>query len=355
MAVLAGNTLKHCNRCLRLRLKTSSESWKDQEAGYLEVGGSAPPQGEKLTSRTKTTMVTTFPVFSAEAPERMEAPTTDIDTKQETDETDGRRASELAPSFLDEEEYLEELKAAKHPPDTMNDCLWWLKSSHPVAQFFEFGSMFVIIVSVIGFVFETLPQYRLKEDGTARTEPLPAFFILESICIAWFTIEYLMRMYAAGPNRFRSWLWQPLNLVDLIAILPYYIGFALGSSDVSSIAIIRILRLLRVSRLLKFSRHSSGLQARQGEGVPLSCSRLFIAFSIMIGYDLLYHAHVTGACALLHHHACCLHPLWISHLLLRTGCRFRVYQHSRFVLFLSQAGRFLSFMDTVQRGSGGLS
>lgn len=52
----------------------------------------------------------------------------------------------------------------------------------------------------------------------------------------------------------------PLNIIDLVAILPYYISLAVGSRGASSLAIIRILRLSRVLRLFKMSRHNEGLR-----------------------------------------------------------------------------------------------
>eukprot|EP00055_Hartaetosiga_balthica_P003255 m.7137 g.7137 ORF g.7137 m.7137 type:complete len:560 (+) comp2714_c0_seq1:35-1714(+) len=140
-----------------------------------------------------------------------------------------------------------------------HDCIWWLRAGHPISRFFETTTMLIILISIISFCIETIPKFRLDMDGKERTESHPHFFAVESFCIAWFTIEYSMRFYAAD-HRFRHWIWQPLNLVDIIAILPYYIAFFVSSSSASSLAVIRILRLTRVTRLFKISRHSSGLR-----------------------------------------------------------------------------------------------
>lgn len=146
-----------------------------------------------------------------------------------------------------------------------SDCIWWLNANHPVARFFELATMVVIIISVFGFVLETIPEYRLDENGEERTDDHPVFFVMESCCIGWFTVEYLMRMYAAPGSRWK-WARQPMNLVDLIAIVPYYISLGLDGGGASSIAIIRVLRLTRVTRLFKVSRHSQGLQVGCGVG-----------------------------------------------------------------------------------------
>lgn len=142
-----------------------------------------------------------------------------------------------------------------------SECFWWWKANHPVSRLFEMLTMAVIILSIFGFILASLPQYRLDENREEREGDNPTFFAIESFCIAWFTIEYLMRIYGAEGNRFR-WALRPLNLIDLVAILPYYITLGLGRSGASSLAVIRVLRLTRVSRLLKVFRRMQGLQVR---------------------------------------------------------------------------------------------
>lgn len=151
--------------------------------------------------------------------------------------------------------------SAEDEPEVNSDCIWWLNENHPVAKFFEIGTMVIILVSVFGFVLASIPEYRLV-DGEERTDDHPVFFVIESFCIGWFTIEYLMRLYATSEPRLK-WMRQGLNLVDLVAILPYYLGFALSGGGASGLAVIRVLRLTRVVRLFKFARHSQGLQVRK--------------------------------------------------------------------------------------------
>eukprot|EP00051_Salpingoeca_urceolata_P027651 m.482567 g.482567 ORF g.482567 m.482567 type:complete len:493 (+) comp22586_c0_seq1:415-1893(+) len=139
-----------------------------------------------------------------------------------------------------------------------SECVWLFPEGHWVPTALENFTLVVIVVSVIGFILETLPTYRLEDDGEERDGDHPTFFAIESACIAWFTIEYLVRWYSShNPKRFP---FQAMNIVDLIAIIPYYISLGLGGSSASSVAIVRILRLMRVTRLFKFSRHAQGLQ-----------------------------------------------------------------------------------------------
>ena len=148
---------------------------------------------------------------------------------------------------------------ASIPPSHVSDCIPWLRADAMWNQILEYTSVAVILVSLVTFCVETMPAYRIDPDtGEERDDPLPVFFAIESVCIAWFTVEYIWRLLIA-PD---SWAYVKgaMAIVDLIAILPYYIGLMVGSGAASSLAVVRILRLARVLRLLKLSRHSPGLQ-----------------------------------------------------------------------------------------------
>lgn len=95
----------------------------------------------------------------------------------------------------------------------------------------------------------------------------PAFVFTERICIAFFTVEYCLRLFAA-PKKFRFAI-KALNLVDLLAIVPFYLELLLTLCGVDdrmlrdlrwAFLVVRILRVLRVIRIIKLGRFSSGLQ-----------------------------------------------------------------------------------------------
>lgn len=222
----------------------------------------------------------------------------------------------------------------------MSDCIWWLDASHPISRFFEVASMIVILVSIFTFVLETIPRYRLEPNGEERSDTHPDFVALEIFCIGWFTVEYLMRMYAAKGWRLK-WARQPLNVIDLLAIVPYYVSLGLSNGAVgSAFVIVRILRLMRVTRLFKFSRHSQALRVRRDwsveeEGDMIALSRnakkpgvglgranlSSIHLPVIIcgpfsGHDLLHHANSGRAASLLFHHQCRVSPLWLGRILL---------------------------------------
>lgn len=162
----------------------------------------------------------------------------------------------------------------------------WLLIEYPessiMAKFVAIISVLVIIISIIVFCVETLPRFKhyqivnrtifstnetemqIVEDDTPEIgEP---FFMIETLCIVWFTFELLVR-FASSPLKL-DFLKNIMNFIDLVSICPYFItlGTIISTEGVSqnqattSLAILRIIRLVRVFRIFKLSRHSKGLQ-----------------------------------------------------------------------------------------------
>jgi class 3 adenylate cyclase len=85
------------------------------------------------------------------------------------------------------------------------------------------------------------------------------FYYAEAVAVIIFTIEYLLRLWTADllyPSiraaRARGrYIFSPMSLVDLVAIVPFYLAFITFNTS-----IIRMLRLLRLLRILKMNRYS---------------------------------------------------------------------------------------------------
>lgn len=112
----------------------------------------------------------------------------------------------------------------------------------------------LILLNVAAFIIGTIPAV----DAVAGTH----LFIFEVFSIIVFTIEYLGRLWSCtslekyrnpvtGRLRFAA---SPLAVVDLLAILPFYLTF-LGLD----FRFLRILRIVRILRIAKLSRYLSSL------------------------------------------------------------------------------------------------
>nr|XP_046235146.1 potassium voltage-gated channel subfamily D member 2-like isoform X1 [Scatophagus argus] len=129
-----------------------------------------------------------------------------------------------------------------------------------MALVFYYVTGFFIAVSVLANVVETVPcgtvPNRVKEVSCGDRYAL-AFFCLDTACVMIFTVEYLLRLFAA-PSRYK-FVKSVMSIIDVVAIMPYYIGLVMTDNEDVSGAFVT-LRVFRVFRIFKFSRHSAGLR-----------------------------------------------------------------------------------------------
>ncbi|XP_071532993.1 potassium voltage-gated channel protein Shal isoform X1 [Panulirus ornatus] len=148
------------------------------------------------------------------------------------------------------------------------------------ALVFYYVTGFFIAVSVMANVVETVPCGRLpgkKESQPCGERYKIIFFCGDTACVMIFTAEYLLRMFAA-PDRCK-FVRSVMSIIDVVAILPYYIGLGITDNDDVSGAFVT-LRVFRVFRIFKFSRHSQGLRIL-GYTLKSCASELgFLVFSL---------------------------------------------------------------------------
>jgi voltage-gated potassium channel len=117
----------------------------------------------------------------------------------------------------------------------------WLKTltdpDTKVGKLFDRTIYALIVLSLVLFALDTLPE-------AARYEPWFAWS--ERVIVAIFTIEYTLRTVS---NRL-AYVCGFYGIVDLLAILPFYVS--IGLVDLRSIRILRLLRLLRMAKLRRY-------------------------------------------------------------------------------------------------------
>ena len=163
------------------------------------------------------------------------------------------------------------------------------KSEDKESRLFDIFIISLIILNILALVVSTVSEIYLK-FGSA----LDAF---ETASVAIFTLEYIGRIYSCVENpkyskmvtgRFRYML-RPMLLVDLIAIIPFYLT-ALGMD----LRTLRILRMVRIFRLFKLVRYVTALNnissALKDKKAEILVALSMIGFLILVSATLMYYA-----------------------------------------------------------------
>lgn len=114
----------------------------------------------------------------------------------------------------------------------------------------------LISLNVIAVVLESIEGLRLRFGL--------AFHYFEVFSIAAFTLEYLLRLWSCtADSRFHGtvrgrlrFIVTGLSIIDLIAIVPFYLPLVLSFD----LRLVRMLRFIRLLRLLKLARYSEALR-----------------------------------------------------------------------------------------------
>nr|XP_015823222.2 potassium voltage-gated channel subfamily C member 4 isoform X1 [Nothobranchius furzeri] len=176
-------------------------------------------------------------------------------------------------------------------------------------------SLFFILVSITTFCLETHEAFNelknttqpdvtassTKEEVMPEMVPYPIFFLVEGVCVVWFTIEFLVRIICC-PNKV-VFVKNTLNIIDFVAILPFYLEMCLKTltSKVAHdvLGFLRVVRFVRILRIFKLTRHFVGLRVL-GHTLRASVNEfllliIFLALGVLIFATMIYYAERVGA------------------------------------------------------------
>jgi voltage-gated potassium channel len=148
----------------------------------------------------------------------------------------------------------------------------------------------LIILNIIAVMLETIASIH---------EALGHFFhYFDSISVFIFSVEYVLRVWSCTHDpRYQHPVWGRLKyilsvdaIIDLIAILPFYIHVVVGL-DLRVLRILRLLRLLRLFRLTAYMKSAKIVRnVFVSRANDLKLSLVLILFLIIIASSLVYFA-----------------------------------------------------------------
>lgn len=141
-------------------------------------------------------------------------------------------------------------------------------------RIFDLFIQSLILVALVSFTLETMPN--LPPSAEAWLEKINVFITIV------FTIEYLLRIWVA--DRPLSYIFSFYGIVDLLAILPFYVAWEL---DLRSVRAVRFLRLFRAFKLVRYSKaisrfHRAFLIAKE-EIVLFLCVAILLLYFSAVG------------------------------------------------------------------------
>ena len=154
--------------------------------------------------------------------------------------------------------------------------VWPSRFGGQIHHFFDLFIIVWVVLSVVSVLLETVESvhYILAME----------FAVLDSIAVAVFTTEYLMRMYSCveDPRFKEAWLgrarygFTPGAVIDALAVMPFFLEALLHH-----LFDLRFLRIFRMLRLLKLTRFSDATKL-VWDGIKREAGTIGASFFVMV-------------------------------------------------------------------------
>ncbi len=166
------------------------------------------------------------------------------------------------------------------------------KATSGINKAFNIFIVALILLNIAAMVLESVQRIHAV---AAR-----GFLLFEYFSVAVFSVEYVLRVWScveepayakpvSGRLRFAV---TPLALVDLSAVLPFYLPFL--HADLRAMRMFRMVRIMRVMRIAKLGRYSESLQmltrVLRSRGEQLASAVFILLILLVVAASLLYYA-----------------------------------------------------------------
>jgi voltage-gated potassium channel Kch len=160
-------------------------------------------------------------------------------------------------------------------------------SYSPLAMIISNVVMISIVISTVSFVVSSMPAF--QDEGSKA-----ALAVVEVVVVGIFTVEYVCR-FAVYPGSRCAFVLSPMNMIDLVAILPFYVEKLSGGGEkMAVLRVLRVVRIFRVFKLMSKSKMAESLQMfvqtlqKSVDALKMLC--VFFSLAVLIFASLLYYA-----------------------------------------------------------------
>ena len=162
------------------------------------------------------------------------------------------------------------------------ELLWKIifKADTKAGKQFDIVLLIAIVISILAVVLESIESL--------NSEFKHLFRVAEMIITGVFTLEYILRIIVVRNKH--KYIFSFYGIVDLLAILPFYVGLIFVGSQ--SLMVIRVIRLIRIFRILKLSRYTRAantiMLALRGSLVKISVFLFGVMIMVLIVGAAMY-------------------------------------------------------------------
>jgi voltage-gated potassium channel len=114
-----------------------------------------------------------------------------------------------------------------------------IESNSKIGKRFDIFIQVLIVLSIISFSIETLPDL--------NNDVLKILDLFELITVILFSIELILRLFLTSPPF--KYLFSFYGLIDILAILPFYLSTGF---DLRTVRVFRLFGLFRIFKLFKY-------------------------------------------------------------------------------------------------------
>ncbi len=162
------------------------------------------------------------------------------------------------------------------------------KPGDRLSGLFDLFLILLVVLNVTAVILESVKSIYLPYKT--------AFFLFEVVSVIIFSVEYLLRVWVCTCDpRYRhalrgrlQYMRSPMALVDLLAILPFYL-YALGI-DMRVVRVFRLFRVFRLAKLVRYSRATRALiQVLRDKKAEIGVTVFIMLALLIVSSTLMYY------------------------------------------------------------------